>query len=340
MNPQAEKPPFFIVGCTRSGTTLLQVLIDAHSKISIPPESHIFIRFSESFEKYGKLTQQKNLKRLVKDLLNDFRIKQWRVPVTAHEFCNGITEFTTKGVVSRLFELYAKKEGKQRWGDKTPQHILYLKEIKKMFPNAKLIHLIRDGRDVAESLRRVFIGPKSIYRISKRWCQAVSFFYEFKKTINPADYLEVRYEDVVADPRKQLERIFQFLGEEVEGSCLAVQDTDRRHHYIKSAAWHSSLKDNVTDKKIGIFKKTFNKHEIEIFESIAGNMLETYGYSLETSGDTKIKPYEHLLFFFQDYIYRYLRKINHLKVVRQDFGSALQLKWRKIKNCYFYKIFL
>lgn len=67
----------------------------------------------------------------------------------------------------------------------------FLTEIKRCFPDAKFVHLIRDGRDVAESLKRVLIGPKSIYRIAKRWVGYIKAFEDFKKEVNDKDYIEI-----------------------------------------------------------------------------------------------------------------------------------------------------
>lgn len=157
MKESLKKPPFFIVGHPRSGTTLLQILLDAHPNIVIPPESHIFVRFSEIFNHYGDLSQAYNRQLLVQDILNDEQIKLWNLDISASDFCRQLKDFSVKGIISCLFELYAQRDGKHQWGDKTPQHALYLQEIKATFPNAKFIHLIRDGRDVSESLKRLAI---------------------------------------------------------------------------------------------------------------------------------------------------------------------------------------
>ncbi|NET82464.1 MAG: sulfotransferase [Moorea sp. SIO1F2] len=312
MKETSTETPFFIVGCPRSGTTLLQVLMDAHPDICIPPESHIFPRFSESFDDYGDLSQNYNLKLFVKDILNDEPIKLWGLKISVPAFCSKLQERSVKGVISRLFELYAEREGKSKWGDKTPQHAMYLKQIKALFPQSRIIHIIRDGRDVAESLSRVLIGPKSIYGIAHRWKKYILSFQEFKKTINSHEFLEVHYENLVKNPKKELSKIFKFLGEDYsEDDSEVVQDipeTVRKHHYLKAATLHDSLNKSISSQKIGVFKSKFKTREIEIFESIAGEALTGYGYSLETSGKTHIKRKEMIVFFIEDYLLRYLKK--------------------------------
>ncbi|NEQ76176.1 MAG: sulfotransferase [Okeania sp. SIO2C9] len=110
----------------------------------------------------------------------------------------------------------------------------YLKEIHKLFPEAKFIHIIRDGRDVAESLKRVFLGPKSIYGIAHRWREYVITFDEFKKTINSDQFLEIHYEDLVLDLENQLKKIKYFLEEDYETVNLNLPETERRMFYCQS----------------------------------------------------------------------------------------------------------
>ncbi|NEQ76185.1 MAG: sulfotransferase [Okeania sp. SIO2C9] len=327
---QNLETPFFIVGSPRSGTTLLQILIDAHPNIIIPPESHIFGRFSDIFDYYGDLKKDSNLYLFVKDILQDLSIKEWGLEISVIDFCSQLKITSVKGVISLLFELSAKKVGKNRWGDKTPQNTFYLKEIHKLFPEAKFIHLIRDGRDVTESLKRVFIGPKSIYGIAHRWRKYILTFDEFKKTINSDQFLEIHYEDLVLDLENQVKKIFDFLEEDAETvNSSNIPETERRMFYYKSDPLFDSLNKPISNQKIGIFRKKLTKREIEIFESIAGDGLKIYGYQLETSGKTEIGIHEKIIFFYEDNIFRYLRKL-FVPLLRKQINYEVQLKIRKI----------
>jgi len=139
----ALKPaPFFIVGCPRSGTTLLQVLLDAHPRIAIPVEGHLFSRFGRIFDRYGDLRQERNLRLFVSDVLHDKRISLWNLEVSVSEFLRELKTPSVRGVFERLYELYTRREGKARWGDKSPVHALHIRDIKQVFPEAKFIHLL------------------------------------------------------------------------------------------------------------------------------------------------------------------------------------------------------
>jgi hypothetical protein len=310
MENSTTKVPFFIIGCPRSGTTLLQLLINSHPKIAIPPESHIFVRFSKIFENYGDLNNKANLKLFVQDLLKDYHIRDWDLGVSVDDFCDQLKEKSLRNVIALLLELYAQKDLKIRWGDKTPQHMLHVREIKKIFPEAKFIHLIRDGRDVAVSSSRIFVGPPSIYGIAHEWRKYIEIFDKFKKILNHNEYLEVRYEDLVRNPEAELKKIFIFLQEEPIAASKGqnLPNSTAKEYYIQTDAHMLSLNAPISDKKIGTYKKKFTTREIEIFETITKDSLTKLGYELTTNADAKITIIEKLLFYIKDKLYRYYRK--------------------------------
>ena len=329
MTTESKKPPFFIVGCPRSGTTLLQTLLDAHPHIAIPPESHVFERFYDIFHHYGDLEDGANLKCLVKDLLTDVYIKRWGLGISTSEFCNRLETRSIANVISLLFELYAERREKVRWGDKTPQHIFYLTEMKALFPDAKFIHLVRDGRDVAESLSKVFLGPKSIYGIAQRWEKSMDAFRQFRKMIDKNQILQLRYEDLIRNPQEEAGKGCASIDEDPMVVESDVPDTPLRNFYVRFAPHHRFLKEPISDRKIGVYKKAFNAREIEIFESMAGDLLESNGYERVTKGAKKIHLHEKIWFFMQDYIFRYLRKLSEPAILTWDLKHTFQRSVRK-----------
>ena len=305
-------PPFFIVGCVRSGTTLLQTLMDAHPEIAIPTESHLFTRFAGMFRHYGDLRQRANLELLVRDLLTDERIKRWKLEASVEAFCLEVPAPTLRDVITHLYRLYARQQGKPRWGDKTPQHTLCLGEIHGLFPEAQFIHLVRDGRDVAESLSRVIIGKKSVLASARRWREAVSACDAFKATMPSGQFLELRYESLVARPETEIARVFEFLGVPPVRvvSDRRLPQTRLKETYIKTLGSHyQGLLNPITEGRIRVYQARFTPREVAIFESVAGDTLERHGYARVTQGVARVRWYEHLRFFWLDYGARYWRKI-------------------------------
>lgn len=304
------KSPFFIVGSPRSGTTLLQMLLDARPPLSIPPESHLFDHFSDLVDFYGDLNREQNLKKFVRDLLGDERIKRWGLKVTAAEFCGSLKERSFRGIISHLFGLYAAGQHKSRWGDKTPEHTLYLEQIRRIFPEARFIHLVRDGRDVAESLGRVFFGPPTIDQKAVLWKRYVNAFEDFY-ACHPDLCLTVHYEALALNPALVLRQVLEFLGEEAGEISAALPDTPLKQVYLNTDdGAHHSLKNPVTDQKVGIFRKGLSRRQIEIFESIAGTELKKYGYPLDSSGPLRARFHEKII-FWTVHQFRFLKKLNH-----------------------------
>ena len=321
-----EKPhsPFFIVGCPRSGTTLLRVLTDANPSLCVPPESHVFTRFSPLFEYYGDLDIKKNLYCFVRDLLNDVWIKRWQLTVSVAQFCDQVEDRSIAGCINHLFMLFAAREGKIKWGDKSPSHGMYVREIRRIFPSAKFIHIIRDGRDVAESFKRVPFAPIDIYGAAQMWRKRVRSFHEVKGELNN-DYLEVHYENLVRNPKEQLNILFDFLNVTSVDFADTVPDTPGKQGLFpgnRKNSIHAMLNEPISGRKIEIYKKTFTMREIEIFESVAGDMLTAYGYPSDTSGKTNLTAQEKVLFFVQE-LYRRL-----YKNFTQAFFVHGELQWR------------
>lgn len=313
---KVSEVPFFIVGCPRSGTTLLQTLIDAHPRLAVPPESHFFDHFAGLAPAYGDLRRPGLLRRFVRDVLSDQRIQRWRLGVSVEEFCRDCPGGSVRDVCTHLFGLYARREGKARWGDKTPSHALCLPGIKSVFPEAKVVHLVRDGRDVAVSLRRVFFGPNRVDRIAEVWVEYLAAFDTFRRQSGPDEWLEVRYEDLVLDPEEQTGRVLRFLDESPELDATAVPDTALRRRYARlDGGLHGSLAGPISSARIGSFRHRLSSREIAVFESIAGGALERYGYGRTTAGTVRLRPYERVSWFVTDNCLRAWRKLGHLEYV-------------------------
>jgi hypothetical protein len=327
--------PFFIVGCPRSGTTLLQTLLDAHPHIAIPPESYLFERFGYCFEAYGDLRDPERLRQLVQDLLRDERIRVWKLEVSVEDFCEALCERTVRGVLSMLFSLYTRKNGKIRWGEKTPGHVFHLDQIRSIFPEAKFIHLVRDGRDVAESLSRVYFGKKSIWANARRWRQAVLAWHAFQERVPRASTFEVFYERLVEQPREEVAKILTFLQADAGAAPQELESTGLKETYTTAYSFHQSLMNPISRAKVGVFNKVFSEREIALFESVAGETLELYGYARATRGAAWPRMAERMRFFWQDYYSRFVRKLLNPAIhheVKRELREAFQLRIRKLKR--------
>ena len=261
-----EKPPIFIIGCPRSGTTLVRVILDTHPNICCGPETHLIGNIKTLNEKIDK-----NWKRLEPyGLSKDIHVKK----------------------LSDLFKIYhnnyMKSKKKQRWAEKTPDNIFYVDFINKLFPNCQFINIIRDGRDVVCSYKERW-GSKTIFTAIKKWNKIIDLTYEYRTKFNKERYMEIRYEEMVSNPEKETKRMMIFLGEKWIPELL-------EHHTKQHDFWfniktgenidfekekrplrHSPSKP-IFQSSVGKWKKNLNTVEKAIIKISLKENLKKMGY--------------------------------------------------------------
>ena len=271
--------PIFILGSARSGTSLLSRIIDSHPNIGVPFESQLYNTFYPWLKYYGDLSDIKNQCLLLKDILLTDPMQGWDPKPDLDETLNNVTRTTFDGLVEALIGAWAKKRNKKRWGEKTPWHVYYWREILNGFPDAKFIHIVRDGRDASMSWKAARFGPKHIYPLAKKWRNYLDVVTEFEKEVSPSALYELRYEDLLDNPEGIAREICTFVGEEYSEEMLnfyknpALYPTDKGNEKNLTKPLMNSNKDK--------WKLLLNKGDREIFESVAGHYLDKYSYERE-----------------------------------------------------------
>ncbi|MFN8112068.1 MAG: sulfotransferase [Solirubrobacterales bacterium] len=294
---QSRPPAPFVVGVNRSGTTLLRLMLDAHPDLAIPPETH-FIP-----EVIRRANHENTRRRLIRSITKhprwgDFGLSEDDFRARAKQ----VKPLTASGAIRCFYELYAEQQGKPRWGDKTPRYMRAMPRISRALPEARFVHLIRDGRDVALSQReRVLDGEDvSMAAMAERWKRRIAAAREGGAEIRPGLYLEVRYEDLVADPEATLRSVCEFIGLEFDpvmldyhrraGDRLAEMDRDLDNTdqgIVRTAdnrlAAHALTTEPPTTNRSGRWRTEMTPEELAEFERVAGAMLDDLGY--ETGAD-------------------------------------------------------
>lgn len=200
--------PIFVVGCQRSGTTMLRLMLDSHSRISCGPET----RFLEDLERivgadWKRLSQY------------GFSQEEWMQRLA--QFFGGIQGD------------YAAGRGKARWADKSPRYALHIPFVLQVFPDAQIVHVIRDGRDVAVSHRKRF-GYWSSVKSTVKWPRYIDAARGAGHDLAPDQYHELRYERMVQDTEGTMRDLLDFLGEDWEPQILQFNqgshDVPARYH--------------------------------------------------------------------------------------------------------------
>jgi len=287
-------PAPFVVGVNRSGTTLLRMMLDAHPELTIPPETH-FIP-----EVIRRANHENTRRRLIRSITKhprwgDFGLDEGEFRTRAKR----VRPLTASGAIRCFYELYAEQQGKQRWGDKTPRYMRAMPRIARALPEARFIHLIRDGRDVALSQRERVIDGENVTMaaMAERWQRRIVAAREGADDVRDDVYLEVRYEDLVTETEATLRRICSFIELPFDPAMLDYhrraeerlaemnRDLDNSDNGIVRTATnrlaaHALTTEPPTTNRCGRWRTEMKAAEVAEFEGVAANLLAELGYEL------------------------------------------------------------
>jgi hypothetical protein len=278
----AETSPFqspaFIVGKERSGTTLLSAIMNRHPEVCVTPETDFMYQLSKYPGGHEKFKEDwpGSLYKIVD------RIKptaDWVKPAQSlYDKLDG-KAVSGRDAFLALGELISERYKKINWIEKTPNHIHCLPFIREVFPNSPIVHIVRDGRDVAYSLTQVKFGSPNYYNNLWEWMDAVSKVRVFQAIDKLT--ITIRYEDLVLYPEDTIKKVCDFLALiyypemlEPDGSEASLLDTTGSH--MKQAAR------KVDSAKLAAWKSNLSSSLISSAEMIAHKELNDWGYELST----------------------------------------------------------
>ncbi|MFD8528165.1 sulfotransferase family protein [Streptosporangium canum] len=280
--------PIFIVGCPRSGTTMLQLMTHAHPRIAIPPETRFMVAAYQRRLHFGDLNDPAHRRELAEWVVNRRQSRFHDLGLEGEEVVEQIVAgpSTLGSALGIVLRAYAARHGKPRWGDKRPSYFQHIDVLLRLFPDAQFIHLIRDGRDCVASLKEMPWYSGSVYSAVAAWAEAIDFARHGAPKLPEGSYHELRYEDLTTDPEAHLRRLCDFLGEDFDPvMCEPKLVADIACPAHKS--WHSRTHEDVTTSRSGSWTKRLDPWEISLCESVLGDRLETYGYELSGAPKTE-----------------------------------------------------
>jgi Sulfotransferase family len=261
--------PFFVVGCPRSGTTLLSVLLDRHSRLCVPPETGFFAEVAPKLRGVDGAS-------LLDTLRGWPRLPELNLTPAAVLRHLGGRPSSPAGVLTAILELYAEAEGKARCGEKTPQHLLHVPTILRLFPAARIVCLLRDGRDVALSLRAVPWGPPTLADAAELWKTFVRLADGFAEQ-HPSQFTLVYYERLVKHPDQVLPDVMAFLGERFEPRQLQPH---RSSGVVlpRSFPWKGQALGPIDPTRIGKRRNEATEGEKAMLDEVVSDELRRHGY--------------------------------------------------------------
>lgn len=273
-----EEPPdqVFIVGMNGSGTTMLLDHLSSHpSLFGFPGETKVLPFYLTREPRYGDLSLDVNYERLWREMRESIvgQVKDDGLR-SATPPASDVAQRSVAFVFDQLMRSSPGMTGKRIWCEKSPMHVLHLRLLGNAFPNAKFIHVIRDGRDCAASFhRRWQFNPR---RTIARWKHSVRKGREQGASLGDR-YLEVRYESVTQDPEAALRSICRFLGVEFDVSILSAGRSRQDAASAKSAQI-------VRNRRSAAHY--FDRATMNDLERIAGHYLSELGYPVgKCTGD-------------------------------------------------------
>jgi hypothetical protein len=281
-----------VVGVGRSGTTLLRMMLDAHPDLAMPPETGFVPDLIAAARPPGATPEDLLATITAHRKWGDFGLDEAELL----ERWRGLERVRPAAALRAFYSLYAEKQGKPRWGDKTPGYTMHMRRISRVLPEARFVHVIRDGRAVALSrMRTLSQRPTEIENVARRWRRRLLRARRHGHRLD--HYLEIRYEELVREPEPNLRRVAEFVDLPWDPAMLAyhrrsegrLAELDRDipawgKKLPRSAESRMALHEQTTKPpdpaRIDRWRDELSPEEVATFEREAGDALVELGYEL------------------------------------------------------------
>jgi LPS sulfotransferase NodH len=279
--------PLFIVGANRSGTTLLRLILNAHSRIAVPDELVYFdFNFSrDSFHPWQNPTvPREQYERFVRRFLNNN--EEALAPLSIARLYREILSspvFDLREPYAHVLGAWASHHGKVRWGEKTPGNLFYADLIHEMFPEALFIYLMRDPRAGVNSMNRsVLFSEDTIINALNRRKYMRDGVALLRASVPARQRILIKYEDLVAEPESTIRSLCSFIGEDFEPQMLEFHEDAER--YMKPRAvetFNRAATRPIQTSRIDAWRDTLSPEDVAVIEWICDDSMQEYGYQRE-----------------------------------------------------------
>jgi hypothetical protein len=288
--------PIIVVGCPRSGTTMLQLMLHAHPRIAIPPETRFVLEVYRQRRSFGDLDLPDRRRTLARWIVDRPQTRFADLGLDAEQTVEQIVAAppTLGSALGTIFRGYSDRFGKPRWGDKRPAYLQNLDRILRLFPDAQIVNIVRDGRDCVASLKEMSWHRKDIYSTVAAWARAVDDGRRAAARLDRSQYHQLRYEDLVADPHRQLRALCDFLDEEYDPAMARPSEVAEVAVPARKT-WHWRTRAEVDGARVRSWQQRLTPDEIALCEAALGERLAACGYEPSEApmpGRTELLRYE------------------------------------------------
>jgi hypothetical protein len=279
MSERAISAPVFLVGCPRSGTTLLQRLLDAHSLLAVAPETHFVRRFWIKRDDYGDLAAAGAFDRVVEEVIQMPEFSDMQLDAGEFRDQAARIERTIPAVFDLLLRSFARRRGVRLVGEKTPNHLLYMPTLEGFFPGARFIHIIRDPRAVVNSWRTVPWSTGSIAGDTAVWQRYMQTAWKQPPTGGRLHVM--RYETLATEPEPELRAVCDFLGIPFEPTMLSFHERESRTVDFAREPWKRNAALPIQTQARDEWRSALAPGQIVEIERLARNEMLRLGYKPE-----------------------------------------------------------
>jgi hypothetical protein len=262
--------PIFIVGGPRSGTTLLRNMLNRHPRIAVCRETEFFHWVYARRRTFGDLRETENRRRVVDAYVATRRIRRMQVDLDALRETLLREGSSYAALFLSLLQFFAVSRRRKRCGEKTPHNALVADMLLEWYPDARLIHILRDPRDAVASMLRMPWAQPNVRSNTLLWLRFNRAAWRLRA--DPR-YLLVRYEQLVARPEPELERLCEFAGEKYSDAMLAPNWDP-----TADLPWFRRAEEPVTTGRLGKWRDELTADQAALIEFYAGDQMATFGY--------------------------------------------------------------
>lgn len=277
--------PVFIVGCDRSGTTLLRLMLSMSPVLHIPRESGFIPELWERRGDYDDFSTERARWFFIRDLqLNPATSKTRSFdifgisPEDASRELAAVSPTGYAGAIAALYRASASRAGKDRWGDKTPRNVLHLEFLGELFPDARFIHILRDPRDVTLSMFQAGWG-QTARSAALFWRERVGAGRAAGRSLGSERYGEVSFESLVKDPVTELKSLCEWLDLPFDSRMLDFHEEGGQRVPQEHANLFRLVTEPVQPSRAGAWRRDMSRHDIADVEDVAGRLMVECGYA-------------------------------------------------------------
>jgi hypothetical protein len=262
---------------------MLRLILDRGQEAAIPSESMFVVDFARA-GKRKNLSDHDSAVRFTRTVWGHPKVRLWELPGSPPEPPRGLDHASAYlFALEAPYRAYASREGKSRWGDKTPYYLAFVDKIVDVWPEARFVEVVRDGRDVALSVIPLPFGANNIWAAARDWAAGIRSGRRASRRY-PDQVLTVRYEDLVSAPEEHVRRICDFLAMTYRDDMLHIEGTPKNKIVGDQREWFSKIWQGINQTSVGKWRTKMSEDDQRLFVAVAGRELELHGYEVVVSG--------------------------------------------------------